>query len=371
MKSYFLFLLIIILLACKPKGDSPSILLDEVIYVSVHVAAASGNITFPGSSEIKQYGICYNTKGNPTIDDKHSVNPTWLGMFSDTLVNLTPATNYKIRAYAINNEGITYSNELSFITGGGLPTIINPRIEKNQPPNAVVRARIQPNKVVTNAYFEYGLTNEYELGIVGLTNNINSSSEITAGLNGLIPNQEYHFRVVTENEVGKVMSEDISFISNFTIGDEYNDGLIAYVDNTGLHGFISRSTYVSGSQGIGYIFEWGPWPRQFHNATGCAINDGESNTTQIMTDNGNDVNFVSIIYNMKKGSNEDWFMPSKDELNIVRQNIYLKGYGSFIGGSYWSSSEISQDSVWAQNFATGVQFKALKNGYVSVGISYF
>lgn len=60
----------------------------------------------------------------------------------------------------------------------------------------------------------------------------------------------------------------------------------------------------------------------------------------------------------------DWFLPSQDELNLMYENLYKNGLGSFARVSYWSSSENSATGAWRQDFNSGDQ------GYDSRSIAY-
>ena len=49
----------------------------------------------------------------------------------------------------------------------------------------------------------------------------------------------------------------------------------------------------------------------------------------------------------------DWWLPSKDELQRLQENLNNKGVGGFATDRYWSSSELSTTSAWGQNFDFG------------------
>lgn len=52
---------------------------------------------------------------------------------------------------------------------------------------------------------------------------------------------------------------------------------------------------------------------------------------------------------------KDWFLSSKDELNLMYENLHEQGLGSFADGSYWSSSEDLAYYAWEQFFSSGNQ----------------
>lgn len=52
---------------------------------------------------------------------------------------------------------------------------------------------------------------------------------------------------------------------------------------------------------------------------------------------------------------DDWFLPSKEELNLIYKNLSLKGLGFYLNGEYWSSSEESSSYSYGQDLVTGKQ----------------
>lgn len=63
------------------------------------------------------------------------------------------------------------------------------------------------------------------------------------------------------------------------------------------------------------------------------------------------------------GGVSDWFLPSKDELNLMYTNLYLNGVGGFADTSYWSSSENIANTAWDQHFYSGYQYGNNKDNY--------
>ena len=82
-------------------------------------AISGGTIMFDGGSSIVTRGVCWNTTSHPTITNYHTTDGNSFGTFVSALNGLTPNTLYFVRAYATNNVGTAYGNELSFTT---LPT---------------------------------------------------------------------------------------------------------------------------------------------------------------------------------------------------------------------------------------------------------
>ena len=97
------------------------------------------------------------------------------------------------------------------------------------------------------------------------------------------------------------------------------------------------------------------WSLTFANvtgATGIAIGAGKDNTTAIITAHPGDANNAAKATQGTIGGKRDWFLPSKDELNEMYNARINLGISS---GWYWSSSQVTSNTAWAQDFASGSQ----------------
>lgn len=68
-------------------------------------------------------GVCYSKKQYPTIDDAYITSGKGLGSFRGTINSLEYATTYYVRAYATNETGTVYSEQIEVATLTGLPTV--------------------------------------------------------------------------------------------------------------------------------------------------------------------------------------------------------------------------------------------------------
>jgi hypothetical protein len=80
-------------------------------------AISGGLITSPGDLPLLQKGICYNTSPHPSISDSVFFSTSASDSFNCTLTRLIPGKQYYIRAFAKNETGIFYGNEVSLKVG--------------------------------------------------------------------------------------------------------------------------------------------------------------------------------------------------------------------------------------------------------------
>jgi len=87
--------------------------------------------------------------------------------------------------------------------------------------------------------------------------------------------------------------------------------------------------------------------------TSTAIGTGYANTYNAMT--GAEHPAAEVARNATHGGKNDWFLPSKDELNEMYVNLHTEGVGGFADVDYWSSSESNSNDAWSQGFYNGYQ----------------
>lgn len=96
--------------------DTPLVNTLEVSSVGHNRAVGGGKVIFESGSEITERGLCWSTNHNPTIDGNHLSNGIGLGEFAVAMTELEPNTQYYVRAYAVNNFGTGYGEEVSINT---------------------------------------------------------------------------------------------------------------------------------------------------------------------------------------------------------------------------------------------------------------
>jgi hypothetical protein len=139
--------------------------------------------------------------------------------------------------------------------------------------------------------------------------------------------------------------------NNLAIGQSYQGGIIAYIDSTGQHGLIAATEDQS-------EIHWWNGIYFYTDATGTAIGTGLTNTNAIIAAQGSgsyaaqscadySVTVDGITY-------DDWFLPSKDELNQLYVNRAAIGGFTGING-YWSSTQADLYSASGQGFYYGLQ----------------
>jgi|GEM_PF-3729687 len=132
------------------------------------------------------------------------------------------------------------------------------------------------------------------------------------------------------------------------------DGMIS-VDNT-------RSGYADGVMyfPFGYCRESANGHNQLVG-TSTEVGSGSANTKALVQKMGESAytanktltpNYAAnLCSKLVYGGADDWFLPSRDELNLLYSSLRMVGIGNLEISNYWSSSENNKDYAWSRNFS--------------------
>jgi hypothetical protein len=153
-------------------------------------------------------------------------------------------------------------------------------------------------------------------------------------------------------------------VSSISVGDTYGGGKVFYIFNTTDIGYIKGQTHgliaAIEDQTTDAGIKW--FPEKYYGATGTYIGLGLPNTLSIilsavLTGTTNLSSFAAGLANSYRGGGYmDWYLPSKDELNLLYQNKDAVGDFATSGiPGYWSSTQKgSLNFTKFENFANGV-----------------
>lgn len=221
-------------------------LLTSIAATSIVLTSATsgGNITADGGATVTERGVCWSTTSNPTISNSKTIDGTSTGTFASSLTGLLPNTTYYLRAYATNDAGTGYGNEIFFTT------------------------------------------------------------------------------------------------ASLQIGTEYAGGIVFYIDETGKHGLVCAPS----DQYYGF---WGCYGVNVPGVKSTAFGTGSANTALIVATGLPSA--AKVCDDLVLNGFDDWYLPSLDELTMMKNNLYKNGKGgfsTFYGGYYWSSSSPLGSDDW-------------------------
>jgi TolB-like protein len=176
------------------------------------------------------------------------------------------------------------------------------------------------------------------------------------------------------NNLGELFGRMPGFVRDIVKGLPKSGYKIGDRGPAGGHIFYDKGVFSNGWRYLEaapveteFTAEWGAYQRSVSvsgTGTGTAIGTGKQNTRLIVqylrriSESGRAAqrcdSLVMDNYN-------DWFLPSRDELDLMYQNLKRRGLGGFSSDSrYWSSSEGNSVNAWVQYFNDGSQYYSSK-----------
>jgi len=136
------------------------------------------------------------------------------------------------------------------------------------------------------------------------------------------------------------------------IGERFGGGIIFWLDSTGGHGLIADTMDLG-------LFAWYNGTFITTKATATRIGTGKANTRKIILAQGIAGSYAALACaTLSRSGYTDWFLPSKDELNVLYKQKTV--VGGFVDNDYWSSSENDINFARFQYFRNGRQYSSYK-----------
>lgn len=198
------------------SADSPTVRTLEVMSLDSTTVRVKCEVVSGGGQEVTERGICWNTYGDPTMDDetmKHTNVGT--GQYTLRLEDLSYSTKYYVRAYAKNDSGVGFGEVLEFkiSTEAMLPEVFTVEVNDITSTTALCVGNVASN----------GGGELVECGVCwslsanpSLSDSHIAASNATLGvfqvtMTGLAPSNTYHVRAYATNSAGTAYGTEVSF----------------------------------------------------------------------------------------------------------------------------------------------------------------
>lgn len=172
----------------------------------------------------------------------------------------------------------------------------------------------------------------------------------------IVDGNEGDSKVLTSDANGKASWQPSNNgVTIYAVGDFAQGGVVFWVSPNGQHGKVVSIYDTPAVNG---------WGLNAAYLIGADSNiNGTGNTVAIATDNNRRSTHAAVLCaGLAYSGYDDWYLPAKDELNLIYQNkttinstATVNGGEVFANDSYWSSTEAGFKIGWVQNFVNGNQ----------------
>ncbi|MBL4706450.1 MAG: DUF1566 domain-containing protein [Flavobacteriales bacterium] len=158
------------------------------------------------------------------------------------------------------------------------------------------------------------------------------------------------------------------------VGNFRDGGVVFWVNPLDIHQGMVCAVFDQSSSGAG----WGCWDifssTLISGANGTAVGTGAQNTIDILAECTTSGTAADICMNLSLNGYNDWFLPSKDEMTEMYNNMAaINTTATANGGTtfdesvlYWTSTQHDADKAFDIYFLNGLTDSTLKLNYFSV-----
>jgi hypothetical protein len=270
-----------------PPPTIPTLTTDSITQITDTTALGGGNIIDDGGSSVTVRGICWSASPNPDTSSNKTSNGNGSGAYTSNLSDLSANITYYVRAYAINNVGISYGDERQFtttnISNSAIPSVSTDPITGVTSSSATGGGNVlnDGGQQVTARGICWSSSPNPDITSPTKTNDGSGTGVFVSNISGLTSNITYYVRAYATNIIGTaygveqqftttIVNSDllISEISTANFTDSISGGIRArnhYVELfNGTASSIDLTNYAIGYQAVSDSGTLSPW--DFSNA---------------------------------------------------------------------------------------------------------
>jgi len=269
---------------------APFLFTTQVTNITQTGASSGGNVVSDGGAPVTLRGVCWSTVPYPSTDDNKTENGSGTGTFSSTLTGLQVSTTYYVRAYAINEIGASYGNEVFFTTEKPLepPTVITSPVTNITQASAQSGGTVtaQSGVTVTQRGVCWNTSPNPTLSNVH-THNGTGVGSFTSSITGLTNGTQYYVRAYASSNVGTAYGNEISFMAgqSSTTPTVLTDTLSNIAQSTATCGGNITTTggAAVSARGVCWSTSANPTTANSHTTDGSGMGTFISNITGLNT----------------------------------------------------------------------------------------
>ena len=195
--------------------SAPTVTTNQVNSISQNSAVGGGNVIADGGASVTERGVCWSTGHNPTINNNNGSSGSGLGNYTVNMTGLSAGTVYYVRAYAINSQGISYGQEVSFTTTAEPPTVTTSQVTNIMQTSATGGGNVTSDggAVVTERGVCWSTShNPTTSGSHGSSGT--GTGSYTVSMTGLTASTTYYVRAYATNSAGTAYGSEVSFTTS-------------------------------------------------------------------------------------------------------------------------------------------------------------
>jgi uncharacterized protein (TIGR02145 family) len=202
--------------ASSTSNTLPVVTSTSVTGLTTVQATFNAEVNSQGGGTVTERGAVWNTSGNPTVNSNRVPSGSGTGVYTASITGLSGGSNYYVRAYAINNFGISYGVEIPFTTLFGLATLTTNNVIA-QSITASSGGNITDNggSTVTARGVVWNTTGTPTISNSRTTDGSSTGSYVS-NMTALSPSTTYYVRAYATNSTGTAYGNQQTFTTTAT-----------------------------------------------------------------------------------------------------------------------------------------------------------